>query len=71
MHIWSHIIIHIDTVPVICLLIGLVGEVEDVTDSELDLSGVVDAVDKFCEDRCSLDNLLDTLQPNKHTVLDK
>lgn len=57
--------IHINPVPVICLLIGLVGEVEDVTDSELDLSDVVDVVDEFCEDNRSLDNLLDTLQPNK------
>ena len=56
-----------NAVPVICncSLIGLVGhgEAGDVTDSELDLSDVTDAADEFCEDRCSLDSLSDTLQP--------
>ena len=50
----------------ICSLIGLVGEVGDVIDRELDLSDVADAVDEFCEDRRSLDSLSDTLQPIKY-----
>ena len=64
-------LLHIDTVSVICSPIGLVafGEVGDVTDSELDLSDVTDAImDEFCEDmycRRSLESLSDTLQPIK------
>ena len=56
----------IQSLHVICSLIGLVGhdnEVGDVTGNELELSDVADAMDEFCEDRRSLDSLSDTLQP--------